>query len=62
MEETDRKKKYHNSDNADVAEACDTHKQICKVHSMTTVKKLKQNISERSMSMEARVYWVGSRQ
>lgn len=55
MEETDRKKKYHNSDNADVAEAHDTQKQICKVHSMRTVKKLKQNISERSVSMKVYV-------
>lgn len=46
-----QKEKYHNSDNADVAEARDTHKQICKVHSKTTVKKRKQTISERSMNM-----------
>jgi len=53
VEETDRKKKYHNSDNADVAEARDTYKQICRIHSTMTVRKPKQNISERSMGMEA---------
>jgi len=40
------RKKYHNSDNADVAEARDTHKQICKVHSTTTVKKLKKTFQK----------------